>query len=666
MVRDGVANVVNELRRRGLDPRRVGHDSWEARCPVHRGVEHALTISRNQFNHTVLECHLNCPHAKIIGAIGFTNDRVYAETPDWLISQLSRVAIVPSSGQNADTNPDPVETSSEVAPGLHPSDADDGVLSADSAQPAITADLACPTSSSTDDTLPGVRAVDDSREIAISTILITQPTGENLERPSAVRVLARLASTARLFRSADGRFCAQVAVGERLEIYGLRSAGFRDWLIDGYLAHQPEPPSSWALGRVLGMLEAQARFKTGIPEVFIRVGHDNAGHDAPCFLDLGDPSGGAIVIRHHGWQIVDRPTICFRRPEGLLPLPLPEHDGSIDLLRPYVNLTEPDFRLVIAWLTAALRPVGPYPILVLNGEQASGKSTLARILRLLIDPQACPSLALPKGTHDLMATALNGWLLIYENISTIADWLSDCVCQLAFGGGFASRTLFTNDERSVIYAQRPVILVGINDFVVRGDLRDRSVFLNLRPIPRTGRRTESEFWLAFHADYPRMLGGVLDAIVGGLRALPSVHLKELPRMADFAVWGEATSRGLGWGADTFMATYDDNRKEATAFILEDSAVASVLLVLNRKRVNWTGTPLELYQFLSRVNFKPPGARWPKTVHAFGNDLRKIAPQLRLHGLAVNFERRGGERIVKLKNNHSTAGEPSTRHEKSAN
>jgi hypothetical protein len=59
--------------------------------------------------------------------------------------------------------------------------------------------------------------------------------------------------------------------------------------------------------------------------------------------------------------------------------------------------------------------------------------------------------------------------------------------RFAFGGGYASRALFTNDERSVIFAQRPVILVGIDDFVKRGDLRDRSVFLNLAPIPRTGR-----------------------------------------------------------------------------------------------------------------------------------------------------------------------------------
>jgi hypothetical protein len=202
---------------------------------------------------------------------------------------------------------------------------------------------------------------------------------------------------------------------------------------------------------------------------------------------------------------------------------------------------------MIAWLTAALRPVGPYPVLVLNGEQSSGKSTLARILRLLIDPHTSPVLALPSSAENLMATALNGWLLAYENISTIPGWLSDCICQLAFGGGFASRALFTNDERSDIYAQRPVILVGIDDFVLRGDLRDRSVFLHLPGIAETNRRTERAFWPAFRSEYPRILGGVLDAIVGGLRELPSVDLKELPRMADFAEWGEAIGRGLAWG-----------------------------------------------------------------------------------------------------------------------
>ena len=522
MVRDGVLNMVDRLRERGLDPRRIGGDAWEARCPAHRGAEHSLAICRNEFNHVVLTCQSveNCQHSRIIRALGWTNDHVYAETPDWLISRLRHVPIQPPSLSDLTPLPANVsESSADVPSESWPTDemvlqarvgADDAMLTAGfdpgetDVAGASNADGASATSadSPTGESPPFEQMPGNSIEVVVSSISATMERGRTPERQSAIQVLARLASSARLFRSADGRLCAQVPVGDRLEIFGLKSAAFRDWLIDGFLIDQPEPPSSWAIRRVVGMLEARARFNTGIPEVFIRVGQDGDGGDSPYFLDLGDPSGRAVAISDQGWQVVDRPGVHFRRPDGLLPLPLPAHDGSIDLLRPYVNLTDADFRLMVTWLTAALRPVGPYPILVLNGEQAAGKSTLVKILRLLIDPQVCPVLALPSSTEDLMATAVNGWLLVYDNISAIAGALSDCICQLAFGGGFASRTLYTNDERSVIYAQRPVILVGIADFVLRGDLRDRSVFLHLSAIADTSRRAEGKFWQGFRADYP--------------------------------------------------------------------------------------------------------------------------------------------------------------------
>ena len=383
----------------------------------------------------------------------------------------------------------------------------------------------------------------------------------------------------------------------------------------------------------------------------MRVGHEGAGDGvnsvghATNFIDLGDQIGRAVAIDKNEWRVVDRPGVHFRRPEGMLPLPEPDRDGSIELLRPYVNLSKPDFRLMIAWLTAALRPVGPYPVLVLCGEQASGKTTLALILASLIDPQVCPSFALPSSTHDLMATAANSWLLVYENISTIPGWFSDCVCQLAFGGGFAGE-LFTNDGRSTIYAQRPVILVGIDDFVKRPDLRDRCVFLKLAPIPRTSRRSERTFWPAFHADRPKILGGLFSAISGGLRELPSVDLKELPRMADFAEWGEAVGRALGWGTATLLNAYNDNRKEATEPILDESPLGPYLLAIAQNRMSWSGSPLDLYRLLSKAAGNQFGSRWPRTVNMFGSELRDRA-QLRLNGLSIRFERNSKGRLIVL-------------------
>ena len=79
---------------------------------------------------------------------------------------------------------------------------------------------------------------------------------------------------------------------------------------------------------------------------------------------------------------------------------------------------------------------------MLNSQQGTFKTTLARILRLLIDPQSCPLLSEPACTRDLVATAVKGWLLAYDNLSAIPTWLSDGLCRLVYGVGFADRAPF--------------------------------------------------------------------------------------------------------------------------------------------------------------------------------------------------------------------------------
>ncbi len=476
---------------------------------------------------------------------------------------------------------------------------------------------------------------------------------DHAEREGSLQVLLRLASCARFFRSADGRFFAQVPVGSRHEIYGLKSTAFRDWLIEGHVVDCGEIPSQWTIRRVLIALEARARFGEGTPSVFIRVGHDGTGSASPFFIDLGDSSGRAVEIGPEGWSVVDRPGAHFRRPEGLMALPTPSREGSIELLRPYVNLSDRDFRLIIAWTAAALRPVGPYPILALYGEQAAAKSTLARVVRLLIDPQDAPLLAIPRGIRQLMVTCHNGWLLAYDNISVIADVVSDGLCMVSTGGAYAGRALFSNDDRSVIHVQRPVLLSGIEEFVRRGDLSDRCVTLNLPPIDDHNRRREDEFWPAFQRDQPKILGGLLDAIVGGLRELPSIRLPKMPRMADFAAFGEAIGRTLQWPAGTFLEYYDDSRRESAATHLEDSAVANVLLRNALRLDGWSGTASELLSMLTQGTSKrvASSCRWPKSPGWLTNELRRIAPQLRMHGISVTFVRNRGSRLITLTNSN---------------
>src|SRR6266540_6048044 len=114
----------------------------------------------------------------------------------------------------------------------------------------------------------------------------------------------------------------------------------------------------------------------------------------------------------------------------------------------FLNLSnQNDFVLVVAWLLAALRSSGPYPLLAISGEQGSTKTVLSKLLRALVDPHVAPVRALPREERELMIAANNGHLLAFDNLSGLPAWLSDALCRLASGGSFAVRQLYTDDSR---------------------------------------------------------------------------------------------------------------------------------------------------------------------------------------------------------------------------
>jgi hypothetical protein len=310
-------------------------------------------------------------------------------------------------------------------------------------------------------------------------------------------------------------------------------------------------------------------------------------------------------------------------------------------------------------MAAALRPVGPYPILALYGQHGTAKSTLARVVRQLVDPQAAPLLAEPRNNRDLMVAAVNGWLLTLDNVRVIPPWMSDALCMLATGGALAAHVPFSTGERSVIHAQRPVILNGIEEFVVRADLVDRSIVVDLPPIPPSRRKCEADFWRAFQSDYPRILGALLDAVAGGLRELPSGRLEELPRMADFARFAEAVGRGLGWPANTVLDAYIDNRRVATAGQLDDSPLAAFLLDLSPEQLfDYVGRMSDLLPDLTMLaQEKADSPLWPKTPESLAKQLRRLAPHLAANGMFVSFSRRHAGRVVRFSRDPIIAQRP---------
>jgi hypothetical protein len=192
--------------------------------------------------------------------------------------------------------------------------------------------------------------------------------------------------------------------------------------------------------------------------------------------------------------------------------------------------------------------------------------------------------------------ANNAFVLSFDNISWIPSWLSDVLCRISTGGGYAVRQLHTDCDEIIFNATRPIIMNSIDEAVItRGDLADRAIFLTLERIAEEDRMLERQIWQRFEAARPRILGALLDVVAEGIRRLPSTKLERLPRMADFALWVTACEPAL-WEPGTFMRVYGQNLEQGAETVIESSPVAQAIIALVSKQ-DFAGTATELLDLL---------------------------------------------------------------------
>ncbi|AMJ61593.1 hypothetical protein AXW83_15915 [Bosea sp. PAMC 26642] len=437
--------------------------------------------------------------------------------------------------------------------------------------------------------------------------------------------LALLEDDVTLFR-ADGQSYASVVVDGLPQVMNLRSAEF------GAMARQRffgEEKRFLRKSHFSAVLQALADKALGAPqkEMYLRT----APIDDGICIDLGDAAGRAISVTSAGYSVVDEPEVHFRRSSK--PLPMPAGIGNVMLLRRHLNLTDGQFLLVVAWLTASLRPIGPYPVLMIYGQQGSSKSTVSKVLRRLVDGGTAPGRALPSKKSDLDVAALHSHLLAFDNVSVILNAISDWLARLATGEEDGKRRLFTDAEEVVLSARRPILINGIVNVISRADLADRAVFIELAPIPPAARITEAAFWHRFEQDAPAIMAGLLDVVAHGLSRLPTTVVEDLPRMADFAVWGTAIETAH-WKPGDFMVAYRENISEASGDVLDLDEVGSAIIMLMGRRSEWSGTATQLLETLQGQSPPRRGRQFPINAKVLSGELTRLTPLLGRRGIVV--------------------------------
>lgn len=489
-----------------------------------------------------------------------------------------------------------------------------------------------------------------------------QDQDKNQIKKSHADKLIELCTGIELFHCPNKKTYATIHINSHLETYSLRSNDFKMWLLKAYYDENKSAPGDNALKMAIQTLEAKALHEGFTQDVYLRVSHQKD----IVYLDLLDESWRVIKITSSGWEVLDNSPVKFIREPGMLPLPIPQKSYlpkfSIEDLKDFLNVsTSDDFKLLIAWVLQAIGITGPYLILVLYGEQGTSKSTSVRILRSFIDPNNSPVRRPPKNSDDLIASANSNYVVAIDNISKLSNELSDNLCVLSTGAGFAKRKLYTDAEEHIIKVKRPITINGIDEFVARGDLASRSIIINLPVIPKCERKPEKNLWEELDQKYSYLFEIILTAVSEGLKNLNSIELDEYPRMADAWKFITAAETGLGWKRGSCLKAFQDNQKNANEVVLNSSILYPFVKEMADSFFEGTAQELldRLKSYSSNMDFSEK-RYFPKNGSTLSGQLRRLSPSFRETGeINIEFVQTSGsnsKKIIKISwiNNNSVA------------
>jgi hypothetical protein len=373
------------------------------------------------------------------------------------------------------------------------------------------------------------------------------------------------------FTATGGVYMPEMDVEHTMLIGG---KSFIDWLSFAYYTETKgdadfgTSASESAIKQACFALNGIAKYEGEKHRAYLRVAQKN---DDTHYIFTANEKMQTIEVTSTGWRVLDKSPVKFYKPEAMQALPTPESNGNIEALWQFVNIQENDRPLVLAWMLEAFRAETKKPVLAITGTQGSAKSSTHDKIRQLIDPNTANLRPAPKNREDIFVSAGCNWNVSFENVSNLSHEMQDAICTLATGGGYATRTLYTNNEETIINALRPVIINSIPTVVTAQDLTDRAIAVEAPPI--NAYIEDSEISKLWEQAKPAIFGALLDLLVKTLAKLPDVKLDKPPRMADFTKLGEAMMLAQGHEAGTFTSLYVENRTESIAKSLESSPIA---------------------------------------------------------------------------------------------
>lgn len=468
---------------------------------------------------------------------------------------------------------------------------------------------------------------------------------------------------------------AVIPTDDHLEVFSIDSRKFKWWCRMMIYNKDGKNINTPALSDLCSLLSAYAQFENKEEiNLNLRFASQEKNREQEWIYDLTNKNWEFVKITSRGWRIIKN-EIIFRRHSNQQTQvdPLQKYEPDVfDRFMKLVNIKQNNEELKLllkCYIVSLFIPGIQKPILMLHGSQGSAKSSLQEMIKMLVDPSLVKTFSFPRDINELIQQLSHNQVVFYDNISTIPDYISDQLCRAVSGSGSSKRKLYSDDDDVIYNFKRIVGFNGINLGATKPDLLDRGLIIELERIDENKQLKPEDLWKQFEELRPQLLGYIFDILVKVLRwkndpNAPKLNLTRLPRMAEFAEYGEMISRCMGNPGNLFMNAYYDNIKLQSQEVLDSSIVATSIsyFMTNRNDEDWIGNATQLLSELEeqaevlKINTK--NRLWPKAPHTLSRRLNEIKTNLRQIGLELKIDRSGRQRIIKICKIPSLASLPS--------
>jgi hypothetical protein len=371
-------------------------------------------------------------------------------------------------------------------------------------------------------------------------------------------------------------------------------------------------------------------------------------------IDSGRPDWAVFEIGPDGWRMIETDENPFKRARKTAAYSCTPDTpkATWDDLFKFLRVRDDSQKTILKmWLCLALFPNTSRPGLVITGPHGSAKTTIARKMKMIVDPAVNdkPN-KFRKNEDDMIAPLANYAVSVLDNANQMTPEQSDLLCLSITGLDDEKRALFTDGDIHNTEFMSTWIVTGLNNPGKMGDFLSRVFLLETSLLNKKEKIHDDEINKLAGEHTPGIQALIFDCMALALKQAKDVKATELHRLAQANLYSLAMAEGLKLNQEQIQAVWESNRADQDAEVGAGEILSDLLPrffndpKLGLPNGTWIGTARELHEQLY-CYFEVDKKSWkksfpPNDVH-LSRRLNKIRENLSNQG--ITFESHGREK-----------------------